>query len=144
FDRIVSIEMIEHVGHDFLDTYFEYLCRYLKMDGVIAYFESITIPEPRYIAYRRDEDFNQRYIFPEGHLPTISGLVASIDRGSKGKLIVEEIKYFGEHYSKAFCCWEENFLDNFDEKIAPTLQKSCGIMTREELDIFRRKWEPCY
>lgn len=141
FDKIVSIEMIEHVGHDFLDTYFACVDRYLKADGGIGYFQCITIPETRYETYRKGEDFIKKYIFPGGHLPTVSGLVGSIDRGSKGRLIVEEIKSVGSHYSKALRCWNERFQDNFEGLIVPALQRSHPKMTPSEMEVFRRKWE---
>lgn len=141
FDKIVSIEMIEHVGHDFLETYFACMDRYLKSDGGIGYFQCITIPETRYETYRKSEDFIKKYIFPGGHLPTVSGLVVSIDRGSKGRLIVEEIKGVGAHYSKALRCWNDKFQENFDSVIVPALQRSHPKMTRSEMEVFRRKWE---
>lgn len=141
FDKIVSIEMIEHVGHAFLDTYFECVDRYLKRDGGIGYLQSITIPETRYSAYLRGEDFIKKYIFPGGHLPTVSGLVASINKGSKGRLIVEEIKSMGAHYPRALRCWNEKFHENFEEKIVPALLKSHHDMTKAEICVFKRKWE---
>lgn len=141
FDKIVSIEMIEHVGHDFLETYFACVDRYLKSDGGIGYFQCITIPETRYETYRKSEDFIKKHIFPGGHLPTVSGLVGSIDRGSKGRLIVEEIKSVGAHYSKALRCWNEKFQENFESVIVHALQKSHPKMTRSEVEVFRRKWE---
>lgn len=141
FDKVVSIEMVEHVGHEFLDAYFECVDRYLKSDGGIGYFQSITIPEARYERYRRSEDFIKKYIFPGGHLPTVSGLVASIDRGSKGRLIVEEIKSVGGHYSKALRCWNESFKANFETKIVPALKERDPGMTAAEVEVFRKKWE---
>ncbi|KAJ4385461.1 hypothetical protein N0V93_009889 [Gnomoniopsis smithogilvyi] len=141
FDKIVSIEMIEHVGHEFLDTYFRCVDRYLKKDGGIAYFQCITIPETRYATYRRGEDFIKKYVFPGGHLPTVSGLVGSIDRGSQGRLIVEEVKNVGMHYSRALRCWNEKFQASFKSDIIPALQKSHPKMTKADIESFRRKWE---
>lgn len=141
FDKVVSIEMIEHVGHAYLDTYFECVDRYLKDEGGIGYFQSITIPETRYEKYRHSEDFIKKYIFPGGHLPTVSGLVGSINRGSKGKLIVEEIKSVGMHYPKALRCWNENFQARFEADIKPALHSSHPEMTKVDVEMFRRKWE---
>ncbi|EGX94302.1 methoxy mycolic acid synthase 1 [Cordyceps militaris CM01] len=140
FDKIVSIEMIEHVGHKFLDTYFACMDRYLKDDGV-GYFQCITIPEARYDAYIKGQDFIQKYIFPGGHLPTVSGIVASINAGSRGKLVVEEIQSFGGHYIKTLQCWRENFLANFEGMIAPALRNEHPHMTDADLEIFKRKWD---
>ncbi|KAJ4158216.1 uncharacterized protein LMH87_008751 [Akanthomyces muscarius] len=140
FDKIVSIEMIEHVGHRYLDTYFACMDRYLKDDG-LGYFQCITIPEARYDGYVKGEDFIQKYIFPGGHLPTVSGLVSSINAGSKGTLVVEEIMSFGGHYVKTLQCWRDNFLANFDDMIAPALRKEHPRMTDADLDVFKRKWD---
>ncbi|KAJ0109037.1 hypothetical protein J7T55_002229 [Diaporthe amygdali] len=141
FDKIVSIEMIEHVGHEFLGTFFECMDRYLKVHGGIGYFQCITIPETRYEQYCRSEDFIRRYMFPGGHLPTVSGLVANIDRGSRGKLIVEEIKSVGVNYPRALRSWKESFQANFEVKIVPALRESNPRMTVAEIDLFRRTWE---
>ncbi|CAN8101931.1 unnamed protein product [Discula destructiva] len=141
FDKIVSIEMIEHVGPEFLDTYFHCMDRYLKQDGGIGFFQCITIPETRYDTYRRSEDFIKKYVFPGGHLPTVSGLVRSIDRGSQGRLIVEEIKSVGVHYSKALRCWNEKFQEGFESAVMPALRKSHPAMTIADMEVFRRKWE---
>lgn len=146
FDKMVSIEMIEHVGHDFLDTYFRCVDRYLKKDGGIGFFQCITIPETRYKSYLRSEDFIKKYIFPGGHLPTVSGLVGSIDRGSGGRLIVEEVKSVAAYYPRALRSWNEKFQANFENEIAPGLQKKHPEMTKVDMEIFRRKWEvslPC-
>ncbi|KAJ4408678.1 hypothetical protein N0V82_009632 [Gnomoniopsis sp. IMI 355080] len=141
FDKIVSIEMIEHVGHEFLDTYFACVDRYLKKEGGIAFFQCITIPETRYESYRRGEDFIKKYVFPGGHLPTVSGLVSSIDRGSQGRLVVDEVKSVGVHYSKALRCWNEKFQAGFKSDIIPALQKSHPKLTKADMESFRRKWE---
>lgn len=141
FDKIVSIEMLEHVGHDFLSVFFECMDRYLKKEGGIGYFQCITIPETRYEQYRRGEDFIKKYIFPGGHLPTVSGLVAGINRGSRGRLIVEEIKSIGAHYPRALRIWKENFLANFELSVVPALRENQPETTAAEMERFRRQWE---
>jgi cyclopropane-fatty-acyl-phospholipid synthase len=140
-DKIVSIEMIEHVGHDFLGTFFEYMDRYLKKKGGIGYFQCITIPETRYEQYRQGEDFIKKYIFPGGHLPTASGLVAGINSGSGGRLIVEEIRSIGAHYPRALRSWKETFMANFELRIVPAMRRGQPEMTVAEMDEFRRRWE---
>lgn len=141
FDKVVSIEMVEHVGPEFLDGYFGCVDRYLKLDGGIGYFQSITIPEGRYERYLQGEDFIKKYIFPGGHLPTVSGLVSSINRGSSGRLVVEEIKSMGMHYPKALRCWKSKFQAGFPGEIMPALKSRCPEMTKIDMEIFRRKWE---
>ena len=72
YDKIVSIEMLEAVGAEFLETYFRCVDNLLKTEGGVAVFQCITIPESRYAGYSEGDDFIRRYIFPGGHLPTIS------------------------------------------------------------------------
>ena len=63
FDKLVSIEMIEAVGHEYFDTYFDCVSKLLKPDGK-AVIQAITINTQRYDEYRRSVDFIKRYIFP--------------------------------------------------------------------------------
>jgi cyclopropane-fatty-acyl-phospholipid synthase len=112
FDRIVSIEMLEAVGHRYLGTYFETVDRLLAPDGLAA-IQVITIPEQRYDNYRRRPDFIQRYIFPGGHLPSLEAMAGSM--GSNGDLFVEEVDNIGMHYAETLRRWRERFLSNVDE-----------------------------
>jgi cyclopropane-fatty-acyl-phospholipid synthase len=107
FDRIVSIEMLEAVGHRFLGTYFEQLDRLLAPDGLVT-IQVITIPEQRYDAYRRRPDFIQRYIFPGGHLPSLAAMCDAMGRHSR--LYVEEVDNIGMHYAETLRRWRERFL----------------------------------
>ncbi|KIX04278.1 uncharacterized protein Z518_05145 [Rhinocladiella mackenziei CBS 650.93] len=141
YDKIVSIEMIEAVGREFLVTYFECIHKLLKTNGGIAVFQCITMPESRYDAYAKGEDFIRKYIFPGGHLPTVSQLVESINRGSKGQLIVDAVENIGPHYAKALRIWRENFEKNFDAWIRPALLAEHDGMTESDVSLFRRKWE---
>ncbi|KAK8094732.1 cyclopropane-fatty-acyl-phospholipid synthase [Apiospora hydei] len=83
FDKIVSIEMLEHVGHECLETYFRCMDRYLQ-DGPegIAVFQSITMSDAHYEAYLRGgDDFIRRYVFPGGELPSVAALVEGSGAG---------------------------------------------------------------
>lgn len=141
YDKIVSIEMLEAVGAEFLDTYFECVNRFLKPEGGIAVFQCITIPEPRYTAYAAGQDFIRKYIFPGGHLPTVSQLVRSIDVGSNGHLIVDDVRNIGGHYAKTLRLWRENFERNFASKIRPALIDQHKNMADQDIELFRNKWE---
>ncbi|MCJ1392465.1 hypothetical protein MMC18_005332 [Xylographa bjoerkii] len=136
-DKVVSIEMIENVGAGYLDTYFACVDRYLKIDGGIAIFQVTTIPETRYEGYTGRHDFIQRYIFPGGHLPTVSGLVESIDRASKGRLVVEDTTSKSRHYVRAL---REGFLGSWEIAMAALRARKPGI-TDAHMNIFKRKWE---
>ena len=70
FDKLVSIEMIEAVGHEYLATFFEKCNALLESDGEML-LQAITIPDDRYDFYRRSVDFIQKYIFPGGCLPSL-------------------------------------------------------------------------
>ncbi|KAK3319228.1 cyclopropane-fatty-acyl-phospholipid synthase [Apodospora peruviana] len=140
FDKIVSIEMIEAVGQEFLGTYFRCVDKLLKKDGGIAMFQCITMPEGRHEAYSKGEDFINHYIFPGGYLPSTTQLINHITAESKGTLIVEKIENIGGHYPRALRLWKEEFMANFDTKIRPALRAEHEGMTDAEMDVFRKKW----
>lgn len=145
YDKIISIEMLEAVGKEYLETYFSCIHRLLKKDGT-AVFQCITMPEGRYEAYAKGEDFIRKYIFPGGHLPSITQLVDNITKGSEGTLIVERIENIGGHYAKTLRLWREKFLANFESRIRPALRIEHQEMGEKEIEVFRRKWEvstPC-
>ena len=141
YDKLVSIEMLEAVGPEFLKTYFECVHKLLKPDGGIAVFQCITMPEARYEGYRKGEDFIRKYIFPGGHLPTVSQLVRSIEEGSRGSLIVNSLENIGPHYAKTLRIWKDNFMMNFDTRIGPALLAEHEGMNDADAALFRRKWE---
>ena len=141
YDKVVSIEMLEAVGREFLSIYFECVDKLLKPEGGIAVFQCITMPETRYEEYAKGEDFIRKYIFPGGHLPTVSQLVESIVKGSKGSLIIENIENIGGHYAKTLRMWKEKFVQNFDTRIRAALISEHKGMTENDAALFRRKWE---
>lgn len=142
YDKVVSIEMLEAVGREYLETYFGCIHRLLKKDG-IAVFQCITMPEGRYEAYAKGEDFIRKYIFPGGHLPSIAQLVEKIGTGSEGTLIVERIENIGGHYAKTLRLWREEFMLKFESRIRPALMLEHRDMGDTEVEVFRRKWEVC-
>jgi cyclopropane-fatty-acyl-phospholipid synthase len=95
----------------------------------------------RYESYSKGDDFIRRYIFPGGHLPTVSQLVQSIATGSKGTLIVDDVENIGPHYAKTLRIWKENFMKTFDAKIRPALLREHENMNKIDVEVFRRKWE---
>ncbi|KAI4090589.1 MAG: hypothetical protein LQ344_004636 [Seirophora lacunosa] len=148
YDKIVSIEMLEAVGAEYLDTYFRCVDNLLKTEGGVAVFQCITIPESRYKSYRKSDDFIRRYIFPGGHLPTKTLLLESIRSGSSHghspRLIPESVENIGPHYAKTLRCWRENFMKNFESVIKPALlaeHKENGSMSNEYVEVFKRKCE---
>jgi len=111
FDRIVSIEMLEAVGHRYLGTYFRTVDRLLGPDG-LAVLQVITIPDQRERSYRRRPDFIQRAIFPGGHLPSLTTMARAMSRRSG--LMVEELENLGPHYAETLRLWRERFLEHAD------------------------------
>ena len=112
YDRIVSIEMLEAVGHRYLGTFFATIDRLLAPDGLAA-IQVITIPEQRYDRYRRRPDFIQRYIFPGGHLPSLHAMTGAMGQGSE--LFVEEAVNIAPHYAETLRRWRERFLGNVEQ-----------------------------
>ncbi|KAI0134947.1 cyclopropane-fatty-acyl-phospholipid synthase [Daldinia grandis] len=141
FDKIVSIEMLENVGQEYISTYFACIDRLLEKKDGIAMFQCITMPEGRHEAYSKSEDFINKHIFPGGYLPSITQLLNHISKESKGTLIVERVENIGGHYAKTLRLWRENFMLDFESKIRPALEAEHPRMTVDEVDVFRRKWE---
>ena len=127
FDRIVSIEMLEAVGHRYLGTYFRSVDRLLGPDG-LAVVQVITIPDQRERSYRRRPDFIQRAIFPGGHLPSLTTMTRAMTRSSR--LTVEALENLGPHYAETLRVWRERFLSR-TERV-----RSLGFD-----DTFVRLWE---
>ncbi len=106
YDKLVSIEMIEAVGHRFLATYFQKCADLLKPDGVML-LQAITIREQRYEQARRNVDFIQRYIFPGGALPSVQKMLQIVGRDTDMNLL--HMEDFGLHYARTLRLWHDNF-----------------------------------
>ncbi|KAF4555460.1 Mycolic acid cyclopropane synthetase-like protein 1 [Elsinoe fawcettii] len=141
YDKVVSIEMLEAVGKEFLSTYFECIDKLLKEDGGIAVFQCITMPENRYEAYSKSDDFIRRYIFPGGHLPNVTQLLEAAREGSNATLIPDAVENIGPHYAKTLRLWNEQFHHNFDAQIKPALLSEHRGMSESDVQLFKRKWE---
>jgi cyclopropane-fatty-acyl-phospholipid synthase len=111
YDKLVSIEMIEAVGHDFYDSYFGKCGALLKPDGLML-LQAITIADQRYDVARKSVDFIQRYIFPGSCIPSVTVMSASITRASDLRLA--HLEDIGPHYATTLRLWRENFLRNIE------------------------------
>ncbi|MCA9128222.1 MAG: class I SAM-dependent methyltransferase [Planctomycetales bacterium] len=109
FDKLVSIEMIEAVGEQFLPTYFRQCDRLLRPGGRMV-MQAIVMPEQRYTAYRKNVDFIQQYIFPGGFLPSISALQDAVGAGTDFRLI--ELEDLSLHYARTLAEWRKRFVGN--------------------------------
>ena len=106
FDKIVSIEMLEAVGHAYFGTFFKQLDRLLAPEG-IAVIQTITIPDQRYEVYRKSHDWIQKHIFPGGLLPCLSILTRAMTRHST--LMVDHAENIGNHYATTLAEWHTRF-----------------------------------
>ncbi|KAJ3273867.1 hypothetical protein HDV01_003845 [Terramyces sp. JEL0728] len=134
FDRIVTCEMLEAVGPEFLPLFFECADNLLGPNGIVS-LQVITMPDSRYENYCTSVDFIKKHIFPGGHCPSVTALVDAVYAGSKGRLIVDKLENIGPHYAKCLRLWRERFMANFDEVVKETGKPH--IYTPE----FKRKWE---
>ncbi len=105
FDKLVSIEMIEAVGHRYLPEYFR-RCGELLNDNGLMLLQSITIRDQRYAQARRSVDFIQRYIFPGGALPSLSVLLDTASRETGLNLV--HMEDFGQDYARTLRHWQDN------------------------------------
>lgn len=112
YDKVVSIEMIEAVGHSFLSSYFQKCHELLKPGGKLL-VQGITMPEHRYDSYRNSVDFIQKYIFPGGHLPSISEIERVIARKTRLQMISQED--FAQSYALTLREWRRRFLTQLDQ-----------------------------
>ncbi len=112
FDRIISIEMLEAVGHEYFDAFFHQCHRLLKPNGLMA-IQVITCPDSRYEAVRGGTDFIQKHIFPGGLLPSIGAIVSSVSR--TGDLTLRELAGFGDSYARTLASWSKAFESRLDE-----------------------------
>jgi len=120
FDKLVSIEMIEAVGEQFLPTYFKQCRALLKPQG-LALIQAITIEDARYKKALDTVDYIKRYIFPGSFIPCISVLTQT---ASEQKLRLKQLEDIGQSYAHTIHHWRKNFLNakahvlalGFDEK----------------------------
>jgi cyclopropane-fatty-acyl-phospholipid synthase len=127
FDKLVSIEMIEAVGHHYLPVYFQRCASLLKDDGLML-LQAITIRDQRYEQARRSVDFIQRYIFPGGALPSLSVMLQTASSHTALNLV--HMEDFGLDYARTLQHWRDN------------LRQSRTALTELGYDdTFQRLWE---
>ncbi|TFH92803.1 SAM-dependent methyltransferase [Vibrio ouci] len=106
FDKLVSIEMIEAVGKQFLTSYIQKCQSLLKPSGLMA-IQAITIADQRYDYYSNSVDFIQKYIFPGGFLPSITALTQATTNSSD--LILRDLYDIGQDYAQTLNHWYIKF-----------------------------------
>jgi len=112
YDRLVSIEMIEAIGHQYLDTYFRKVGELLTDDGM-ALIQAITIEDYRYAQALRSVDFIKRHVFPGSFIPSLSAMLAAAARVSDLKLF--NLEDIGPSYALTLRAWRERFLSRREQ-----------------------------
>lgn len=126
FDKIVSIEMLEAVGAEYLEPYFKKCHELLKKDGILG-LQVITCPDSRFEQLKHGVDWIQKHIFPGSLLPSVGALNDAINK--TGDLTLVDLKDMGLHYARTLRTWYDRFNANLHEV------KKLGFD-----DSFIRKW----
>lgn len=111
YDKLVSIEMIEAVGHENFDRFFSKCSSLMKPHGMML-LQAITISDQRYPVARRSTDFIQKYIFPGGCLPSVSAIADSVAR--RTDMRIYHLEDIGAHYAETLRHWKARFFANID------------------------------
>ena len=112
YDRLVSIEMIEAVGHEYMPSFFKKVSELTKSNGRLL-IQAITIADQRYEQYRKSIDFIQKYIFPGGCLPSVSVMVNHLKKSSH--LMMWSLNDLGQDYAQTLNDWRNNFEHSLTE-----------------------------
>ena len=111
YDKLVSIEMIEAVGHQYLPAFFNNCSRLLEEDGVMA-LQAITIADQAFDSHKRSVDFIKRYIFPGSCIPSVTAIGNAIARGTDLRLV--HLEDISAHYSRTLRAWRNRFFAKID------------------------------
>ncbi|GAY45449.1 hypothetical protein CUMW_089570 [Citrus unshiu] len=115
YDRIISCEMIEHVGHDYMEEFFDCCESLLAKHGLLV-LQFTSAPDQSYDEYRLSPGFLNEYIFPGGCVPSLSRVTAAMT--SSSRLCVEHVENIGIHYYQTLRCWRKNFMEKQSEILA--------------------------
>jgi cyclopropane-fatty-acyl-phospholipid synthase len=109
YDKLVSVEMIEAVGHQYFDTFFR-RCSELLVPGGTMVLQAITIDDRQYAAARDSVDFIKRHIFPGCCIPSVTALAQSAARASTLRIV--DLEDIGPHYATTLAAWRRNLVAN--------------------------------
>ena len=127
YDRLVSIEMIEAIGHRQFPTFFRHAGALLERHGRMV-LQSITIADVNYARARDEVDFIKRYIFPGCCIPSVGALTQAMVEASDLRLV--HLEDIGPHYATTLAAWRRNFHARLDE-----------VRAQGYPDTFIRMWE---
>ena len=126
YNSIASIEMIEAVGQNYLESYFKTIKKNLSTDGMAA-IQAITIDDNLFNRYKTKQDFIQKYIFPGGFLPSKSSLNKYV---SDNGLTIKSYDSYADHYANTLAIWKNEFNRKWD------------LIKKQGFDMtFKRMWE---
>ena len=126
YNSIASIEMIEAVGQNYLESYFKTIKKNLSNDGRAA-IQAITIDDSMFDRYKTKQDFIQKYIFPGGFLPS-KGIINKYV--SENGLTMKSYDSYADHYSNTLVMWKNEFNKKWD------------LIKKQGFDLtFKRMWE---
>jgi cyclopropane-fatty-acyl-phospholipid synthase len=127
YDKLVSIEMIEAVGHRFYQNYFAKCSSLLKDDGLMV-VQAITMADQRYEEAKHSVDFIQRYIFPGGSLPSVSVIGSHLANDTDMQMIA--LRDITEDYADTLAHWRQRFFSRIEDVRAQGFD-----------EMFERMWE---
>jgi cyclopropane-fatty-acyl-phospholipid synthase len=127
FDKLVSVEMIEAVGANYIDEYFRKCSSLLKPSGAML-LQAITIQDQFYATALKSVDYIQRFIFPGSFIPSVTAIANSVLRATDMKIF--HLEDIGPHYATTLRAWRERFFASL-----PAVRK-LGLP-----DTFVRLWE---
>ena len=126
YNSIASIEMIEAVGQNYLESYFKTIKNNLSKDGSAA-IQAITIDDNLFDRYKNKQDFIQKYIFPGGFLPNKGSINKYV---SDNGLTIKSYESYADHYANTLAIWKNEF------------NKKWGLIKKQGFDLtFKRMWE---
>ena len=111
YNSIASIEMIEAVGQNYLESYFKTIKNNLSNNGKAA-IQAITIDDALFNRYKNKEDFIQKYIFPGGFLPSKNTINKHV---SDNGLTIKSYESYADHYSSTLSIWRDEFNKKWDQ-----------------------------
>jgi len=125
YDKLVSVEMLEAVGHRYYRAFFAKCASLLEDHGLMA-LQVITIADQRYEQHRRSADFIKRHVFPGSNIPSVTALLLAATAASDLRL--RHLEEIGPHYVRTLAAWREN-LARHHQAVARTTEPR-----------FRRLW----
>ncbi len=107
YSKVVSVEMIEAVGHEYLDEYFRACSALLAPDGMML-LQAITIADQHHDKHRKSVDFIKEYIFPGSCIPSVTSMITSTTRATDLRL--SSLEDLTPHYARTLKIWRQRFL----------------------------------